>query len=146
MDHNEAAQLAGEIVKAESREAVDKYAGGVDKIVKELALIGFSDPSQFVDIAEGGELRFRTFKEMGKKRRCLKKISEKTVITESKDGEKVYKTSTVDYELWSKPDALRELIVLGGYRPAEKKDVKHEGTVTVEVVNYAEKVDNPVDK
>jgi len=131
MDHDKAAQQAGEAVKSESRLAVEKLAGGVRKIVRELALIGYSDPSQFVEVAEGGELRFRTFKEMGTRRRCLKRISEKTVITKSKDGEKLYKTSTVDYELWSKLDALKELIVLGDYRPSERHEVEHTGSLEI---------------
>ena len=112
-------------VMCETRRQFEKAGFTVPKIAKELAIIAFSDPDDFVEVAEGGELRFRTFKEMGRKRRAIKSISEKTVITENKDGERLYKTSTVDYELWSKPDALKTAIEVIGIKKPAKVDVTH---------------------
>lgn len=90
-------------------------AGFTDcKIARELAMIAFSDVANHVEIAEGGELRFKTFKEQGRKRRAIKKIREKTIITESKDGTQISKVSTVEFELYDKLDALQKAIVIKG--------------------------------
>jgi hypothetical protein len=107
-----------EEIKCATRLRFEKAGFTVDKIARELAIVAYSDPAHFVDVAEGGELSFKTFKQMGMKRRAIKKIREKTVITESKDGEKLYKTSTVEYETHDKMDALGKAIaVIGIQKP-----------------------------
>jgi hypothetical protein len=125
-------------VMCETRRQFERAGFKVPKIAKELAIIAFSDPDDFVEVAEGGELRFRTFKEMGKKRRAIKSISEKTVITESKDGERLYKTSTVDYELWSKSDALKTAIEVIGIKKPQQ--VNHSHTIDGKLDAIAAKV------
>jgi len=99
------------------------------KLIREIKLIAFSDPANHAEIAEGGELRFKTFKEQGSKRRALKKIREKTVITESKDGEKIYKTSTVEWELHNKNDAIDMGMAIHGMK--KPKEVKHSGEIAL---------------
>jgi len=93
-------------VICETRKEFERCGHSVSKIAKELALICYSDPANHCDIAEGGELRFKTFDEQGDARRALQSLEEKTVITESKDGKELYKTSTVKWKLHDKLEAL----------------------------------------
>jgi N-acetyl-beta-hexosaminidase len=105
-------------------------AGFTDcKIARELAIIAFSDPTNHVDIAEGGELQFKTLQEQGKARRAIKKIREKTIITESKDGERLNKISTIEFELHDKLDALGKAISVKGIQKPAKVD--HTGNINV---------------
>jgi hypothetical protein len=108
------------------------------KLLQEIKLIAFSDPANHAEIAEGGELRFKTFEEQGRKRRAIKKIKEKTVITESKDGEKIYKTSTVEYELHSKMDAIDMGLAIHGMKKPTNVKVDHAGKVIVEIVKFSD--------
>jgi len=118
---------AGREVMDETRAAFQKAGFTVEKIAEEMAIMAFSDPANHADIAEGGELRFKTFKEQGDRRRALKKIKEKTVITESKDGEKIYKTSTVEWELHDKPEMLIKGAAIVGIVPEQKVKVEIPG-------------------
>lgn len=102
------------------------------RILRELKILALSDPADHSEIAEGGELRFKTFEEQGQKRRAIKSIREKTVIAESKDGEKIYKTSTIDYTLHDKRESLDMLMNLHGMKKPLK--VNHAGNVKVEVI------------
>jgi hypothetical protein len=104
-------------------------------IARELAIIGYSDPADYLEIAEGGELRFKTFDEMGEKRRAIKKIREKTVITESKDGALISKISTVEFELHDKLDGLGKVIGVKGINKPQKVDVS--GEVSIQLVDYS---------
>lgn len=93
---------------------VEKQGGTIERIARELALVAFSDPANYSSIGEDGAMQLRTFKQMGRKRRALKKIREKTVITESADGARLNKISTVEYELWDKLSGLNGLMELRG--------------------------------
>jgi hypothetical protein len=116
----EIGEQAGKEAICETRKQFEKAGFTVPRIARGLAIVAYSDPAHFVDVAKGGELSFKTFKEMGIKRRAIKKIREKTIITESKDGDKLYKTSTVEYETHDKMDALGKAIaVIGIQKPAE---------------------------
>lgn len=78
-------------------------AGQVDD---EVDLLAHSDIKDFVRVDEGGAVQAIPLAEMGKHSRAVKKIKEKTVIAESKDGSVIYKTSTIEYELYDKVRAL----------------------------------------
>jgi hypothetical protein len=118
-------------------------AGFTDcKIAQELAIIAFSDPANHVEIAEGGELQFKTLDEQGKHRRAIKKIKEKTVITESKDGERLYKTSTVEWEMHDKLDAIEKAINVKGIKKPQKLDVQADGIETILERIYAKRGGN----
>lgn len=93
---------------------VEQAGGTIKRIAQELALIAFSDPAHYASIGEDGALQLKTFEKMGKRRRVIKKIREKTVITESADGQKLNKISTVEYDLWDKMAALNGLMDLRG--------------------------------
>ena len=93
------------------------------KLIKEIKLIAFSDVANHVEIAEGGEIQFKTFTDQGKKRRAIKSLEEKTIITESKDGERIYKTSTVKFTLHDKLDAVDMGLCLHGMKKPTKVDL-----------------------
>jgi hypothetical protein len=95
------------------------------KLIKEINLMAFSDVADHCEVAEGGELRFKTFKNQGIKRRALQSLEEKTVITESKDGNIIYKTSTVKFKLHPKNDAIDMGLCLHGMKKPAKIDVNH---------------------
>lgn len=115
---------------------LEKAGISFEKIIKEFKSTGFANIKDFFDVQEGGELQFKPFDKLSRqKASAIKKIKEKSVITESKDGDKVYKTSTVEIELWDKHAALWRLIELRGDKPAEKQE--HSGNVTVTVIDYS---------
>jgi hypothetical protein len=110
------------------------------KVIKERKLLAFSDPANHSEIDKGGALRFKTFKEQGKHRRAMKSIKEKTVITESADGEKIYKTSTVEYQLHDKPDSLAFFENLFGMK--KPKEVKLSGKLDIDIAGSRDKLAN----
>lgn len=115
---------------------LEKAGISFEKIIKEFKATGFANIKDYFDVAEGGELSFKPFDKLSRKKAsAIRKIKEKTVITESKDGEQVYKTSTVEIELWDKHTALWRLIELRGDKPAEKQE--HTGNVTVTIIDYS---------
>ena len=119
-------RASGKEVICETRRQFEKAGFTEQKIAEELAIMAFADPANHAEIAEGGELRFKTFKEQGKQRRAIKSIKEKTVITESKDGEKIFKTSTVEWTMQDKLQALGMAVDVIGI----KKPVKHDLNVS----------------
>lgn len=58
-----------------------------DRVLKELALIGFSDMKDYLDINEGGEVVLKTFKEMPDgASRVINKVKERKRIVSSGEG------------------------------------------------------------
>lgn len=114
--------------------AYKKYNISLEKIVQELVLIGFSDIAKYVRIDEGGALQAIPLEQLKpqKTSRAIKKIKETTKISESKDGETFFKESKIEYELYDKLSALRELLSLGDYEPAERNETTHKGVVILE--------------
>lgn len=111
----EQAQAGGQAIVNCRVAAIEKAGGTFPKIARELCGIAFSDISDYLTVAEGGEIQAIPLENISpKKRKALKKIREKTVISESKDGEKIYKDSRVEFELYDKLDALKYLCRLRG--------------------------------
>lgn len=83
---------------------------GMD-VIRELALLSFSDVKDYLEIAEGGEVTVKTFEQMkGSSSRAIASIKEKRVIRESKDGsEAQIIDSTLEFKLWDKNKALDNL-------------------------------------
>ena len=127
---------AGKQIMCETRRQFEKAGFTEKRIATELALIAYQDPANHAEIAEGGELRFKTFKEQGSKRRAIKSIKEKTVITESKDGEKIYKTSTVEWTMHDKLEALGMAVDVIGIKKPAKIDVNHSGSIMAAVASH----------
>lgn len=93
------------------------------KIAAELSAMAFSNIEDYVTVAEGGEVQAISLDEVGtKKLKAVKKIKEKTTISESKDGETLYKNSQLEYELYDKAAVLQYCVKLLGEEPAEQVD------------------------
>lgn len=124
---------AGQEVICDTRKQFERAGHKVPKIARELALIGYSDIADYITVDEGGALQVLPLDTLKKhKSRAIKKIREKTVITESKDGETLYKTSTVEFELHDKLHALNLVVEIVGIKKPLK--VNHAGNVKVEVI------------
>jgi len=83
-----------------------------EKILKELALIGFSSMDEYVEIDDNGIVVAKVFTQMPSGAvRAIKKIKEKRVIRTEKgtkdnpDGDEIL-DSTFEFELYDKPNAL----------------------------------------
>jgi hypothetical protein len=121
-------QREDEIVKevlSSTQEAFKKAGFTAETIAEELALIAFSDMADYVSIDDGGALQAIPFEEMKKgKSRVVKKVREKTTITENKDGSHIFKNSQVEYELHDKLGAIRDVIGVLGLKAPEKLEIK----------------------
>lgn len=112
--------------------AAFRRAGFTDcAIAREYKRIAFSDISDYLIVSEGGELQAIPLDQIkNKKTRAIKKIREKTTITESSDGSLINKTSTVEYELYDKLSALSAVSdILGIKKP---KQIEHSGKISLE--------------
>ena len=80
-------------------------------VIKELALLSFSDIQDYIEIDDGGAITAKRFEEMkGKASKAIKSIKEKKVIREAKDGsEAMLVESTFELTLWEKPKSLELL-------------------------------------
>src|SRR4030042_1544702 len=96
---------------SELRDKLSKKAEvSVERVLKELVLIGFSDISDVLGIEEGGMIIAKRFDEMGEgKSRLLKAIKEDRIIRETPDGKQVILQDKVRYEIWDKLKALELL-------------------------------------
>jgi hypothetical protein len=109
-------------IQKENKAILNKLAP-FKKIVEHLAAIGFSSIDDYMSVTEGGEITAIAFDDIKKKKLlAIKKVKEKTTISESKDGEVIYKNSQIEYELYDKPGSLQYLIKLRGDEPAEKHE------------------------
>jgi hypothetical protein len=128
-----APSIAADIVVAERIKTIEKAGGTLKRIAEELCSVAFSRIDDYLTVAEGGEICANTFEEIkaqkGGKRKlaAIKKVKEHTRITESKDGEQMFKTSTVEFELYDKLDALWRLVELRGDEPAKNVQVTGKG-------------------
>ena len=82
-----------------------------DMVVRELALIAFSDLRNYITIDElTGAIQAKGFKAMPEgQSRVLRSIKEDRVIKEDADGKKTTVYDKVKFELWDKPKALELL-------------------------------------
>ena len=106
-------------VKKAIRRGMDKAAARYDisqeRILKELAIIAYSDLKHHLDIdPDTGAIRAKGFEDMpGETSRALKAIKEDRVIKEDADGHKTTVFDKVRFELH---DKLRALELLGKHR------------------------------
>lgn len=122
--YQEAAIQAGADVQAIRLKALEKAGITFVKLINEFKSIAFSNIKDYVTVAEGGELQAIALDTIPtRKLKAVKKIKEKTNIAESKDGETIFKRSTVEYELYDKMDALKYLCKLRGDEPAAKTEL-----------------------
>ena len=128
-DTTESAQAA----ISETRRDMEKAGFSVLKLAKELKIIAFSDIADHCTIDDGGALQMRSLQEIGKKSKAIKKVKETTKITESKDGEKLFKDSRVEYELYDKLDAIKLAASLMGMEAPQRVSVDIEGSLMAAV-------------
>jgi phage terminase small subunit len=104
-----------------------------DKVLKELALCGFSDLKNYVDIEpETGVIRAKDFEEMPPQAsRALKTIRENRIIKEDADGKKVTVYDKVNFELH---DKLKALELVGKHLGMFKEIYVPSGNVYIQIV------------
>ena len=111
-------------VFADTRKAFEKAGFTAEKIAEELALIGFADMADFVQVDEQGSVKPLSFDELKKnKSRIIKKIREKRRILDS-EGEDTILEDTFEFELHDKLSALKEAILILGLKAPEKLEIK----------------------
>lgn len=126
-------------IKKAIQKGMDKAAARYDiskeRILKELAIIAYSDLKHHLDIdPDTGAIRAKGFGEMpGETSRALKSIKEDRVIKEDADGHKVTVFDKIRFELH---DKLKALELLGKHRGmfADKVDLSGELSVTVKKI------------
>lgn len=126
----------GDYLDDERRKAMDKMGLTFVRLIKELKPIALSDIADYVTVSEDGSLQSKPTASIKKgKRPAIKSIKEHTRITESADGEKIWKDSRVEFILHDKLSAITTLLKLGGHFPGEKIEgtVKHEHGLTPEL-------------
>jgi phage terminase small subunit len=101
-----------------------------DRVLRELALIGFSDLKNFIDIDENtGAIKAKGFDQMpGETSRALESINEDRVIKEDANGEQVTVYDKVKFKTYSK---IRALELLGKHLDMFTDKVKLSGEVGV---------------
>lgn len=98
-----------------------------DMVIKELAICGFSDLKDYIEVIEDtGVIRAKSFDEMPKgKSRALQSIKEDRVIKEDAKGEQVTVYDKINFKLYDKIRALE----LMGKHLGMFIDVKHAGEI-----------------
>jgi len=82
----------------------------IDRVLNELAMIGFSDIAELVEIEEGGMIIAKRFDEIPDgKTRILKAIKEDRIIRETPNGKEMIVHDKIRYEAWDKLKALELL-------------------------------------
>lgn len=86
----------------------ERTAISQDRVLKELAMIGFSDLRNYITIDKlTGAIQAKGFEDMPEgESRVLKSVKEDRVIKEDADGKKMTVYDKVKFELWDKPKAL----------------------------------------
>ena len=117
-----------------------RFIATKERILKELALIGFADLSEYVSITEDGELRFIDLTKLPPQTsRALKTVKAKTDSRESSDGETIFKKSRIEVTLHDKIEAL--LLMgkhLGMFKERHEVTGKDSGPVNVCTLTDAE--------
>ena len=103
--------LANSNIQKRIRELMDKREKRTevtqDRVLKELALLGFSDLADLVEVGEDGMILVKKFEDMPKDAsRLLKAIKEDRIIRETPDGKQMVVHDKIKYEIWDKPKAL----------------------------------------
>lgn len=117
-------QAADEVINLR-QQALENAGLTFDRIARELRAIALSDIADYVTVDEGGALQAIPLEDITKRKRAaIRKIKEKTNISKSKDGETIFKTSTIEYELYDKLGAIEKVLKLRNDYPAEKLELE----------------------
>ena len=96
------------------------------KLIEELAVIATADIADFVEIGEDGSILARPLSSLGGASRAVRKVRQKTVVTEKADGSLITKTNTLEYELHPKLEAIDAGLKIHGMKAPEKREVSAE--------------------
>ena len=106
----------------------ERTAISQDRVLKELAMIGFSDLRNYITIDKlTGAIQAKGFEDMPKdESRVLKSVKEDRMIKEDADGKKTTVYDKVKFELWDKPKALE---MIGRHLGMFVENIKHSGEI-----------------
>jgi hypothetical protein len=105
---------AKDFLSKKINDALKLYNKNADDVLQEIALIAFSDPGNLFIKADKSGVALKNILEMGPERRAIKKIKHTQRITDlgksngEGDAPKLVE-NVYEYEMWSKPDALKVL-------------------------------------
>jgi len=123
------ARKADDTVKAEStdyRAQASQKGLTPARLIEELKIIALSDIADYVEIDKDGTLAAKPLTDLKAKSRAVRKIKEKTTVTEKADGTVITRTSTLEYELHSKLDAIDAAMKIHGMKAPERREVSAE--------------------
>ena len=99
-----------------------------DRVLQEIALLGFSDIAHYVEIGEDGQITTKTFEEMPEHAsRAIESISEDRIIRENPDGTQIIVHDKYKFKLHSKIHALEKLFKHLGLAAEERLRLGIEG-------------------
>jgi hypothetical protein len=117
-------EAVADSIVAKRMQIMEKAGAKFPRLIRELVSIAFSDIANYVTVSDDGSLTCIPTQNITKpKRAAIKKIKEHTRITESADGEKIWKDSRIEYELYDKLSAITTLLKLRDDFPAERSEV-----------------------
>lgn len=98
----------------------------LNKLAKELDLLAFSDITDYVTLGENGSCTWNNPEELRYKKltRAIKKIKRRKVFRVGDDGQEII-TDEVDFELYPKIDAIREIIGIMGLKAPAQIELNH---------------------
>jgi len=123
------ARKADDTVKAEStdyRAQASQKGLTPARLIEELKIIALSDIADYVEIDGDGALSAKPLTDLKAKSRAVRKIREKTTVTEKADGTVITRTSTLEYELHGKLDAIDAAMKIHGMKAPERREVSAE--------------------
>jgi len=133
--------------KVKVRAEIDRLEGKVEtkaiitkqRVLDELACVGFADMKDYAEVLEGGVVKIKPFSELPEgATRAIGKLKERRSLrVGGEEGDTIIDVA-MEFAHHDKIAALKEISKLNDYYPAEKQEVKHSGTVTVQTVNYAQ--------
>lgn len=131
-------EVQGAITEAQAKRA-ERLEITADKWLRELAIIGFSDLADYIEINnDTGAIRAKGFEEMSEaKSRALESIQEDRIVREDAKGEQSIVNEKVKFKLHDKLSALEKIGKHLGFlkdKIEHTGDLKLDGKLIIEVV------------
>lgn len=105
-----------------------------ERVLKELAIVGFADMKDYVEVIEGGIVHIKPWKDLpdGATRAVSKVKERKTIRADGEgDGEGIVVDNSVEFAHHDKIDALKEISKLNGYYPDQKVHLPGGGVLLI---------------
>lgn len=123
----------------------DKTLITKERVLNELAIVGFADMQDYAEVLEGGVVVLKPWSQLPKgASRAVSKLKERRSLRADSEGEGEETIIDIQTEFGNhdKIKALAEISKIQGYYAKEQVDIKHSGTVSlaVEVVDYSKAV------